>query len=60
VLNLPDDDWIPACGGTEIPFVVKGHRLHYMWNRRTGDHAYYHCDRDLFLSLNEVTSIFNA
>jgi len=58
--TFPEDDWVPACGGTEVPFVVKGQRLHYMWNRKTGQHAYYHCDRDVFLLPHEAAAILNV
>jgi len=54
------DDWVAACGGTEEPFTVRGRRLHYMWNRRNGDHAYYDCDRDIFLTPEEYMEIING
>ena len=49
------DDWIPACGGTEAPFTTRtGRRLLYMWNRSTGEHAYYDVQRDVFLTNEEA------
>ena len=42
------DDWMPACGGTEKEFIVDGTRWLYMWNRTTGQHAYYNVTDDVF------------
>lgn len=45
------DRWVAACGGTEVPFKTRtGKTLWYMWNPRTGEHAYLDMDNDLFLS----------
>jgi hypothetical protein len=44
-------NWIPACGGTEVPFLTRsGRKLQYLWQPSTGKHAYYDCDNDLILS----------
>lgn len=44
-------NWIPACGGTEVPFYTRsGRRLLYCWQPSTGRHAYLDCDTDLILS----------
>lgn len=49
------DDWVAACGGTETPFTTRtGRRLLYMWNRTTGEHAYYDVQRDVFLTNEEA------
>ena len=51
------DDWVPACGGTETPFLARSGRvLLYMWNRVTGEHAYYDVQSDLFLSNEEAAA----
>lgn len=43
--------WIAACGGTEVPFTTRtGHRLHYMFCPATGEHAYYDCTNDIFVT----------
>lgn len=48
-------DWVPACGGTETATKTRsGRTLLYMWNRATGEHSYYDCDRDLFLTNEEA------
>lgn len=52
-------EWIPACGGTEKPFTVQGRSLLYMWNRATGEHAYYDIRRDLFLSNEDAQDLLN-
>lgn len=51
------DQWVPACGGTEQPFVCRGRRLHYMWNRLTREHAYLDLAQDRFLSTDEALEI---
>lgn len=42
--------WVPACGGTEQPFTVRGRTLLYMWNSISLEHAYYDLGQDVFLS----------
>ncbi|MEO8188496.1 MAG: hypothetical protein ABI580_14160 [Burkholderiaceae bacterium] len=45
------EDWVRACGGTEQPFETRSARaLLYMWNRTSGEHAYYDVERDVFLT----------
>lgn len=47
--------WVPACGGTEVPFKTrKGFHLWYMWNRITGEHAYLNVETDIFLTNEEA------
>jgi hypothetical protein len=47
--------WIPACGGTETPFMTRsGRRLQYLWQPSTGRHAYYDVDSDLILTDREA------
>lgn len=49
-----DGDWIPACNGTEVPFVTRtGVRLLYCWQPSTGKHAYLNCDTDIILTDEE-------
>lgn len=46
--------WIPACGGTEVPFRTRtGRRLLYCWQPSTGDHAYLDMDTDIILTAEE-------
>ena len=43
-------DWIAACGGTETPFTSRtGRRLLYVWQPKTGNHAYLDLGTDLIL-----------
>ena len=50
-----ETSWVPACGGTETPFVTRtGKTLLYMWNSMTGEHAYYDVRADVFLSSDEA------
>jgi len=47
--------WIPACGGSEVPFNTRtGRRLLYCWQPTTGRHAYLDCGTDLILSDEEA------
>ena len=48
-------NWVPACNGTETPFVSRsGHRLLYCWQPATGRHAYINLDTDIALSDEEA------
>ena len=58
--ELVENNWIPACGGSEVPFNVGGRRLHYLWNRTTGEHAYYDLRNDIFLTNAEAHAILGA
>ena len=50
-----DREWIPACGGTEVPFFSRtGRHLQYCWNQLTGEHAYLDLGSDLFLTNEEA------
>lgn len=47
--------WVPACGGTEVPFTARsGRRLLYCWQPSTGKHAYLDVATDLILSDEEA------
>lgn len=47
--------WVPASGGSERPFVSRsGIRMQYMWDMRSGDHAYMNCDTDIIMSDEEA------
>jgi hypothetical protein len=51
------DRWVPACGGTEMPMKTRtGRTLLYMWNTTKGEHAYYDCERDVFLTNEEASA----
>lgn len=46
-----EGNWIPACNGTEVPFITRNrYRLLYCWQPSTGRHAYLNCDTDIILS----------
>lgn len=48
-------NWVPACNGTETPFITKsGRRLLYCWQPSTGRHAYLDCQTDLILTDQEA------
>ena len=49
-LKAEQGPWLPACGGTEVPFVTRERRrLLYCWQPSTGRHAYLDCDTDIIL-----------
>ena len=56
-LNELADKWVPACGGHELPFIVRGFRLQYMFNPATRQHAYYNLDTDTIISNEEYLAI---
>jgi hypothetical protein len=48
-------EWVPACGGTETPFLSRsGLRLLYCWQPRSGKHAYLDVNTDMFLTDEEA------
>jgi hypothetical protein len=50
--------WIPACGGTEVPFTTRtGARLLYCWQPSTGKHAYLDCGTDIILTDAEAANL---
>jgi hypothetical protein len=50
-------NWIPACGGTEVPFRSRsGKVLLYCWQPSTGRHAYLDCGSDIILSNEEASN----
>lgn len=43
-------NWIPACGGTEVPFFTRaGHKVLYCWQPSTGKHAYLDMGTDIII-----------
>ena len=55
IKNMKNDNWVPACGGTEVPFKSRsGKRLQYVWQPSTGQHAYLDVDSDIILSDEEA------
>lgn len=54
-VTVKHHNWIPACGGTEVPFVTRtGWKVQYLWCPATGEHAYYCFDNDLFIGNDEM------
>jgi hypothetical protein len=48
-------NWIPACGGKEIPFMMLGFKLLYVWNGYK--HGYLNMGTDMILSADEESKI---
>lgn len=47
--------WVPACGGTEVPFITRNrYKLLYCWQPSTGRHAYLNCETDIILTDDEA------
>ena len=50
-------DWVPACGGTEVPFMSRsGLRLLYCYQPTTGRHAYLDTGCDMILTDEEAAA----
>lgn len=47
------DAWVPACGGTEEVFTVRGKRFLYCYNPQQHKHAYLDVDSDIIISDEE-------
>lgn len=46
------DRWVPACGGTEVPYLDKmGRRILYVYNHKTGKHGYLDLGQDIVYDL---------
>jgi hypothetical protein len=57
IMNPAQGDWYPASGGTEKPFTSRnGKRLLYVWQPRTGNHAYLDLGSDVILSDDEANA----
>lgn len=53
--NTSDDNWYPACNGTETSFIARsGKRLLYCYQPLTGNHAYLDVDSDIILTDEEA------
>jgi hypothetical protein len=44
------DSWVPACGGTEEVYTVRGKRFLYCYNPKQHKHAYLDVDCDMIMS----------
>lgn len=54
VYDPAQGNWIPACGGTEVPFYSRtGRKLLYVWQPSSGNHAYLDCGTDMLLTSEE-------
>lgn len=48
---MTNDNWVPACGGTETPYRTRsGRKVLYVWQESTGKHAWLDCETDLILA----------
>lgn len=47
------DTWVPACGGTEQEFTVRGKRFLYCYNPKQHKHAYLDLSSDMIISDEE-------
>lgn len=41
------DRWVPACGGTEVPFLLHGVRWLYVYNCATHKHGWLNMGQDI-------------
>ncbi len=53
--------WMPACGGTEVPFFTRiGRQLLYCWQPSTGRHAYLDCATDIIITDEEARAALDC
>tara|TARA_R110000787_G_scaffold174217_2_gene286821 strand:+ start:194 stop:379 length:186 start_codon:yes stop_codon:yes gene_type:complete len=53
------DNWVPACGGTEMPFKTRtGVKVQYLWNPATGEHRYIDCGTDILIPNDDLAHVF--
>lgn len=51
------DRWVPACQGTEKPFVSRsGTRMLYCYNFKQQRHEYLNCNTDVIMTDAEVAA----
>ena len=51
--------FIPACGGTEVPFRTRsGVTVQYLYNPTTGEHAYINCETDILIPNDDLDLYF--
>lgn len=48
-VTMNQDNWVPACGGTEVPSVYGGKRYLYVYNPKHNKHAWYDMSADLII-----------
>lgn len=54
-MKAANGPWVPACGGTEVPFTTRnGFRLLYCFHPSTGKHAYMNLDTDMIMTDEEA------
>lgn len=54
-----DAAWVPACSGTETPFMFRGKKYLYMWNPFEGNHAHYCMTDDVFFDKDQWVNLVN-
>jgi hypothetical protein len=58
-VSMKRDVWVPACGGTETVFTVRGKRFLYCYNPRWNKHAYLDLDSDHIISDEQYFSFIS-
>jgi hypothetical protein len=48
------DQWVPGCGGSEVPALVHGAWFLYCFNHKQRRHAYLNMSTDMILSDEEA------
>jgi hypothetical protein len=56
-VSMKRDMWVPACGGTETPFIVCGKKVLYCYNPRQNKHAYLDMSSDMIMSDEEYSNL---
>lgn len=52
--------WQVGCGGTEVPFSLKGRRYIYVWNQVERRHYYYSFSEDIFISDSDFQKLLGT
>jgi|TARA_S200002703_G_C3729522_1_gene224256 hypothetical protein len=51
------DRWVPACGGSEVPYVDRmGRKVLYVYNFATGKHGYLDLGQDIVFETEDLTT----
>lgn len=52
------DQWVPACGGSEVPYTDRnGRKVLYVYNHASGKHGYLDMGTDIVYRNQELTDV---
>lgn len=56
-VTMKRDAWVPACGGTETPFLACGKRILYVYNPKQHKHAFLDLGSDMVMTDDEYFAL---